>query len=104
MSSYGDERRYRHPVPVAGAMRNDGQSGVHDGWGVYLAVENAKDVTEAVVAHGGQVLHPVVDVMELGSMAIVTDPGQATIGVWQPGLHKGFGILGDPGASAQWSL
>ena len=31
----------------------------------------------------------------------MTDAGQAAIGIWQPGLHKGFGILGEP-ATPSW--
>jgi hypothetical protein len=33
-----------------------------------------------------------------GSMAVVSGPGGATIGIWQPGLHQGFGILSETGA------
>jgi predicted enzyme related to lactoylglutathione lyase len=95
---------HKDGVPVGGCMRNDGQSGTPDGWGVYLATDNAKDTTAAAAAHGGQVLYPAMDVMELGTMAIVTDPGQAVIGIWQPGLHKGFGIFGEPDTPAWFEL
>jgi predicted enzyme related to lactoylglutathione lyase len=95
---------HKDGLPVGGCMRNDGQSGMPDGWSVYLATDNAKDTTAAAAAHGGQVLYPAMDVMDLGSMAIVTDPGHAVIGVWQPGLHKGFGILGEPGTPAWFEL
>jgi uncharacterized protein len=91
-------------VPIAGCMRNDGQSGMPDGWMVYLATDNAKDTTESVTAHGGQVIFPAMEVMALGSMAIVTDVGQAAIGVWQPGEHKGFGLLGEPGTPSWFEL
>ena len=37
-------------------------------------------------------------VMQLGTMAVVADPGEAVIGVWQPGEHKGFGLVGEAGA------
>ena len=36
----------------------------------------------------------------MGSMAFVTDAGQAPIGAWQSGTHKGFTVLGEPGAPA----
>jgi predicted enzyme related to lactoylglutathione lyase len=45
-----------------------------------------------------------MDVMALGTMAVVTDPGGAAIGVWQPGLHKGFGVVGEPGAPSWFEL
>ena len=91
-------------LPVAGAMRNDGQSGMPDTWSVYLATENAQATVDAAASNGGQVVVPAMPVMELGTMAVVTDPGQAAIGIWQPGLHKGFGILAEPGAPSWFEL
>ncbi|MDP9334292.1 MAG: VOC family protein [Actinomycetota bacterium] len=91
-------------LPVAGGMRNDGQSGMPDQWSVYLASENAPATVDAAASHGGQVVVPAMPVMELGTMAVVTDPGQAAIGIWQPGLHKGFGILAEPGAPSWFEL
>ncbi len=32
-----------------------------------------------------------MQVMELGSKAMLADPGGAAIGLWQPGLHQGYG-------------
>ena len=86
---------------VGGGMKNDGVSGAPDAWSVYLATDDAAATTELAAANGGQVLLPAMDVMELGSMAIVSDVGGATIGMWQPGTHKGFGVLGEHG-TANW--
>ena len=91
-------------VGVAGCMRNDGQTGMPDVWSVYLAVENAKVTVDDAVAHGGQVIVPAMDVMDLGTMAVVSDVGGAAIGIWQPGVHKGFGVLGEPGAPSWFEL
>lgn len=91
-------------VRVAGSMKNDGQGGMADVWSIYLAVEDAAATTEAAVAKGGGVILPAMQVMELGSMAVVTDAGQAAIGVWQPGLHKGFGVLAEPGTPGWFEL
>jgi uncharacterized protein len=91
-------------LPVAGGMANDGQSGSPDHWSVYLASEDAQATVDAAASHGGGVIVPAMAVMELGTMAVVTDPGQAAIGVWQPGLHKGFGILGEPGTPTWFEL
>ena len=91
-------------IQVAGCMRNDGQSGTPDVWSVYLATDDAKAATDAAAANGGQVLVPAMDVMELGTMAMVTDAGGAAIGIWQPGLHRGFGILGEPGSPVWFEL
>ena len=91
-------------LPVAGCMRNDGQSGSPDVWSVYLATDDAKATADEAADHGGQVLVPAMDVMELGTMAVVTDAGGATIGIWQPGLHKGFGVFGEPGTPSWFEL
>jgi predicted enzyme related to lactoylglutathione lyase len=91
-------------LPVAGAMRNDGTSGTPDVWSVYLATEDAKATADDAAANGGQVLVPAMDVGEQGTMALVTDAGGAAIGIWQPGLHRGFGIHGEPGTPAWFEL
>src|ERR1044072_8756642 len=41
---------------------------------------------------------------DMGSMAVVTDAGGAAVGMWQPGTHKGMGVVGDPGAPAWFEL
>jgi uncharacterized protein len=91
-------------LSVAGCMRNDGQSGMPDLWSVYLATDDAQATTDVAVANGGGVLVPAMKVMELGSMAVVTDAGQAAIGAWQPGLHRGFHVLGEPGTPTWFEL
>jgi len=91
-------------VQVAGGMRNDGESGVPDHWTVYLASSSAETTAEAAASQGGAVILPAMAVMDLGSMAVVTDPGGDAIGVWQPGVHKGFGIFGEPGTASWFEL
>ena len=59
---------------------------------------------EAASAHGGQVVVAAMEVGDLGTMAIVSDPGGAGIGLWQPGRHQGFGILGEPGTPSWFEL
>ena len=78
-------------LQVAGCMKNDGQSGMPDVWSVYLATDNAEATVAAATAQGAQVIVPATPVMALGTMAVLLDVGQAAIGMWQPGLHKGFG-------------
>ena len=45
-----------------------------------------------------------MEVMDLGTMVIISDPGQAIVGGWQPGLHKGFGVIAEPGAPTWFEL
>jgi predicted enzyme related to lactoylglutathione lyase len=86
---------------VAGCSPDPQESGSPSRWSIYLAVDDAAATAAAAAAHGGQVLVPVIDVMELGSMAVVGDPGGAAIGLWQPGTHRGFSVFGEP-ATASW--
>ena len=69
-----------------------------DTWSVYLATDNAQKTLDAATGHGGQVLVPAMPVADLGTMAMVSDAGGAAIGLWQPGLHKGFGVVAEEGA------
>ncbi|HTL84952.1 MAG TPA: VOC family protein [Acidimicrobiia bacterium] len=89
---------------VAGAMRNDGSTEQPDCWNVYLAVTDAKATVDKAQANGAQVIVPAMDVGELGMMAVVTDPGSAAIGMWQPGLHRGFGVYDEPGTAGWFEL
>lgn len=90
-------------LPVAGAMRNANPASP-DRWTVYLSTPDARATADAAVANGGGVLLPAMDVMSLGTMALLTDAGQAVIGVWQPGQHSGFGVLGEPGTPDWFEL
>jgi predicted enzyme related to lactoylglutathione lyase len=91
-------------IQVAGGMRNTGENGMPDLWSVYLATANAQATVDAAVAQGGQVIVSPMQVHELGTMAVITDPGQAGIGMWQPGLHKGFGVFDEPGTPSWFEL
>lgn len=83
---------------VAGMMRNDGATGAPDAWTVYLASADAKATAEAAVAEGGQVLLEPHAVADLGSFAVLSDPGGAVVGLWQPGTFPGTGVVGEAGA------
>ncbi len=89
---------------VAGCMHNDGTSGSPDGWNTYLAVADAKATVASASDSGATIYLQPMQVMDLGSMAMLADPGGAAIGVWQPGTHKGFGILAELGAPAWFEL
>ena len=94
----------REGARVAGAMTNSGEDATPDRWSVYLAVEDAEQAVEAVQANGGQVFVPAMDVGDLGRMAVTADVGGAAIGLWQPGTHRGFTTIGEPGAPSWFEL
>ncbi len=58
-------------------MRNDGSTAAPDTWSVYLAIANADATVAAATAKGSNVIVPAMPVGELGTMAVVTDPGNA---------------------------
>ncbi|MDP9075180.1 MAG: VOC family protein [Actinomycetota bacterium] len=89
---------------VAGCMGSEPGSGQPDVWSVYLATDDARKTLEVAAANGGKVMVEAMDVADLGTMAYVGDPGGAAVGVWQPGRHKGFGILGESGAPSWFEL
>ena len=89
---------------VAGCMHNDGQEGSPDAWTVYLMTDDAARTAAAAAAKGGRVLLEPMAVAENGTMAMVADPGQAAIGIWQPGNQKGFDVRNEVGTAAWFEL
>jgi hypothetical protein len=41
---------------------------------------------------------------DVGTMAMVADPSGAAVGLWQPGEHKGFTVMAEPGAPGWFEL
>ncbi|WP_416237195.1 VOC family protein [Streptomyces marinisediminis] len=84
---------------VAGLMqKTDGR--MPTVWTVYLATPDAEATAGRVRAAGGQVITEprAVGTGPAGVMAVAADPGGAVFGLWQPGAHRGFEALGEPGA------
>jgi uncharacterized protein len=91
-------------ILVAGGMPAIPDAGPPNIWSIYLATDNAEKAVEMATANGGQVIAPAMAVHDLGTMAVITDNAGAVIGMWEPGLHKGFGIHGEPGTPAWFEL
>ena len=89
-------------VLVAGGMT--AQPGMPDVWSVYLTTDDAEKTVDAAAANGGQVVVPPMPVTDLGTMAVLTDPGGAAIGLWQPGSHQGMGAIGEAGTPSWFEL
>jgi uncharacterized protein len=83
--------------PVAGMMPLM-QEGQPPAWSTYVSVADADATAAKVGEAGGQVVAEPMDVMELGRMAIFTDPTGAFFGVWQPASFAGAGIVNESGA------
>ena len=59
---------------------------------------------DAWTAEGGAIVVPAMPVGDLGVMLVLTDPTGAAVGAWQPGAHKGFQLVDEPGAPAWFEL
>ncbi len=91
-------------IRLAGCMASQPDSRLPDVWSIYLASDDAGKTVDLAIARGGGVHVQEMVVGDLGSMAMVSDPGGAVIGIWQPGLHRGFGITGKPGSPSWFEL
>lgn len=89
---------------VAGCMgRAPGQEGP-DVWTVHLSTPDARETLRAARARGGSVAVDVMDVADLGTSVLLTDPSGARVGAWQPGSHQGFGIVYENDAPCWFEL
>ncbi|MFF1878019.1 VOC family protein [Leifsonia sp. NPDC058230] len=84
-----------HPVAGMGTAMEGIQPNV---WTTYLLVEDASATESAAVEAHAEVSAPTMTVGDQGAMAIVTDPGGAAIGLWQPNRFRGFEVVGEAGA------
>ena len=97
-----------HGRPVAGMMANDPQWDMPDGWTVYLHTADIR-ATLAQAATAGAVMcaeggaEP-MEIKDKGWMSVLVDPAGAVVGLWQPGGHRGFEVLGEAGAPAYHQL
>ncbi|MGW2186891.1 VOC family protein [Streptomyces sp. NPDC001667] len=87
--------------PVAGimtAMSPDGGPTPPTVWTTYLAAADVDATERKVTKAGGKVMMPAMDVMTLGRMALVSDPTDAVVGLWQARDFPGAGVVNEPGA------
>jgi predicted enzyme related to lactoylglutathione lyase len=89
---------------VGGCMRNQNGMSPVDVWTIYLKSDDARATVKSAVANGGQVISEPMDVLDYGTMAVLTDAGGAQVGIWQPGTHTGFDIVAEHGAPSWWEL
>jgi predicted enzyme related to lactoylglutathione lyase len=83
--------------PVAGMMPLM-QEGQPPAWSTYVSVADAAVVADKVRDAGGAVIAEPMEVLDLGKMAVFTDPTGAFFGVWQPGSFVGAEVVNEPGA------
>lgn len=94
----------RDTVAVAGAMPIEPGGPIPDVWSTYLAVPDAAAALARAEAAGATVAAPVVQIADLGAMAVLIDPVGAAIGVWQPIQFQGFGVVDEVRAPRWFEL
>ncbi|GGS85247.1 MULTISPECIES: VOC family protein [Streptomyces] len=67
-------------------------------WCLYFASPDAAATAEKIRAAGGEVMMGPMQIGTYGTMLIAKEPSGAVFGVWQPGEHRGFEKMGEPGA------
>ncbi len=71
-------------------------------WCLYLATDELATTVAAATEAGAQVALPPMDVLDLGSMAVLVDAAGAAFGLWQSGAHTGWDVVDEPG-SVVWT-
>jgi predicted enzyme related to lactoylglutathione lyase len=66
-------------------------------WHIYVGVESADAAAARARELGGNVIEGPFDVSTYGRMAVMADPTGAVFSVWQPQMHPGIGVSGEPG-------
>jgi predicted enzyme related to lactoylglutathione lyase len=66
-------------------------------WSTYIATDDVDATAEKVVAAGGQVVVPPMDVLDVGRMAVFSDDTGTFFSVWQAGTHPGAELVNEPG-------
>lgn len=67
-------------------------------WSLYLSSPDVDATAKSVRQGGGSVVFEPMDVMDIGRMAVFTDPAGARFSVWQPGKNKGLDVVNQPGS------
>lgn len=80
---------------VAGVM-GQMQEGQPTVWSTYISVTDADETAEKVKAAGGGVVVEPMDVMDIGRMAVFSDPAGAVFGVWQAKTFTGADLVNEP--------
>jgi predicted enzyme related to lactoylglutathione lyase len=67
-------------------------------WNSYVTVASADASVARAAEEGGRVLAEPFDVLDVGRMAVITDPGGAALCLWEPRRNPGAALVNTPGA------
>ncbi len=94
----------RDNVPVAGGMGDMGDMAADNMWKIYFDTNDIAATVDAAQKNAAQIRFPAVAVADLGTQAVLMDPGGATLGAWQAGTFPGFTVLEEHGAPSWFEL
>ncbi|ROO84937.1 hypothetical protein EDD29_2469 [Actinocorallia herbida] len=83
---------------IAPTMAPEGASEPPTVWTNYLSSTDAQATQDAIVAAGGLLIAPVMDVGSLGRMLVAADPQGAVFGVWEARDFAGAQVVNEAGA------
>lgn len=83
---------------------NQRSMGIPSAWLCYVAVENADAAAARAKELGAKLMAEPFDVMDVGRMALVQDPGGALFALWQAKSNMGLGVRDVPGAAGWFEL
>ncbi|MGH8993865.1 MAG: VOC family protein [Acidimicrobiia bacterium] len=67
-------------------------------WNTYVTVEDVDAAVDRVDPAGGTVIAAPFDVLDVGRMAVISDPAGAVVALWESRGHLGAGLVNEPGA------
>ena len=85
-------------APIAGGMGDMGGMRANNAWKPFLATDDIGRTLKLASENGATVHAPAMQVDDLGTQAVISDPAGAVIGIWQPGSFPGFTLINEPGA------
>jgi uncharacterized protein len=66
-------------------------------WTTYIAAADVDATADSAVRHGGNLVAPPADVMDLGRLAMLEDAHHGAFGIWQAGKHIGTQRVNETG-------
>ncbi len=94
----GGYRVARLKGKAVGGIMKIVQEGQPPAWASYVCVDDADAAAVKAREAGGSMMVEPMDVLDYGRMAFVIDPTGAAIGLWQPGVNIGAGLVNEAGA------
>ena len=85
---------------ISAMMPDQKKAGMPPQWTVYFTVAKVDDSVKKATGLGAKVLAPAMDVMDVGRMAVLTDPSGASFAIWQAKKSIGSQVTGEEGSIA----